>query len=73
MSATSPTGKKRPNFNTRCQERPSMLSVQALEKGPVGSQTALGMSVADTLLEQQYGFGSLGSKGHVIVEQRQKL
>ncbi|RYP15035.1 hypothetical protein DL767_010362 [Monosporascus sp. MG133] len=73
MSATSPTGKKRPHFNTRCQERPSMLSMQGLEKGTVGYQAALEMSVADTLLEEQYGFDSLGSKGHVIVEQRQKL
>ncbi|RYP45204.1 hypothetical protein DL769_011476 [Monosporascus sp. CRB-8-3] len=73
MSATSPTGKKRPHFNTRCQERPSMLSMQGLEKGTLGYQAALEMSVADTLLEEQYGFDSLGSKGHVIVEQRQKL
>ncbi|RYP90765.1 hypothetical protein DL770_003098 [Monosporascus sp. CRB-9-2] len=73
MSATSPTGKKRPHFNTRCQERPSMLSMQGLEKGTVGYQAALELSVADTLLEEQYGFDSLGSKGHVIVEQRQKL
>ncbi|RYO80881.1 hypothetical protein DL764_009840 [Monosporascus ibericus] len=73
MSATSPTGKKRPHFNTRCQERPSMLSMQGLEKGTVGYQAALEMSVADTLLEEQYGFDSLGSKGQVIVEQRQKL
>ncbi len=73
MSATSPTGRKRPHFNTRCQERPNMLSMQGLEKGTLGYQAALELSVADTFLEEQYGFDSLGSKGQVIVERRQKL
>ncbi|KAI1077038.1 hypothetical protein F5B20DRAFT_553894 [Whalleya microplaca] len=69
----SPSFKKRPHFNSRCQERPNMLSMQGLEKGTIGYQAALEMSVADALQEEQYGFDSLGSKGHVIVEQRQKL
>ncbi|KAI1088919.1 hypothetical protein F5B19DRAFT_485607 [Rostrohypoxylon terebratum] len=73
MSVASPSGKKRPHFNARCQERPSMLSMQGLEKGTIGYQAALEISVADALQEEQYGFDSLGSKGHVIVEQRQKL
>ncbi|KAI1379845.1 hypothetical protein F4677DRAFT_407801 [Hypoxylon crocopeplum] len=73
MSVTSPSGKKRPHFNARCQERPSMLSMQGLEKGTIGYQAALEISVADALQEEQYGFDSLGSKGRVIVEQREKL
>ncbi|KAI1771722.1 hypothetical protein F4818DRAFT_202142 [Hypoxylon cercidicola] len=73
MSLASPSGKKRPHFNARCQERPSMLSMQGLEKGTIGYQAALEISVADALQEEQYGFNSLGSKGHIIVEQRQKL
>ena len=73
ISATSPTGRKRPHFNARCHERPNMLSMQGLEKGTLGYQAALELSVADTLLEGQYGFDSLGSKSQVIVEQRQKL
>ncbi|KAI2615358.1 hypothetical protein GGR54DRAFT_297692 [Hypoxylon sp. NC1633] len=73
MSVMSPTGKKRPHFNARCQERPSMLSMQGLEKGTIGYQAALEMSIADALQEEQYGFDSLGSKGRVIVEQRQRL
>ncbi|KAI4863370.1 hypothetical protein F4820DRAFT_375754 [Hypoxylon rubiginosum] len=73
MSLASPSSKKRPHFNARCQERPSMLSMQGLEKGTVGYQAALEISIADALQEEQYGFDSLGSKGHIIVEQRQKL
>lgn len=73
LSAVSPVRKKRPHFNARCQERPNMLSMQGSEKGTMGYQAALELSVADTLLEEQYGFDSLGSKGQVIVERRQKL
>ncbi|KAI8957831.1 hypothetical protein F5Y11DRAFT_352173 [Daldinia sp. FL1419] len=73
LSVASPSSKKRPHFNARCQERPNMLSMQGLEKGTVGYQAALEMSVADALQEEQYGFDSLGSKGRVIVEQRQRL
>ncbi|KAI1408079.1 hypothetical protein F5Y13DRAFT_114534 [Hypoxylon sp. FL1857] len=73
MSVTSPSAKKRPHFNAKCQERPNMLSMQGLEKGTIGYQAALEISVADALQEEQYGFNSLGSKGHVIVEQRQRL
>lgn len=72
-SIASPVRKKRPHFNTRCHERPNMLSMQGSEKGTLGYQAALELSVADTLLEEQYGFDSLGSKGQVIVERRQKL
>ncbi|KAI1392426.1 uncharacterized protein F4822DRAFT_391018 [Hypoxylon trugodes] len=73
MSVASPSGRKRPHFNAKCQERPNMLSMQGLEKGTIGYQAALEISVADALQEEQYGFDSLGSKGHVIVEQRQRL
>ncbi|KAI3327027.1 hypothetical protein HD806DRAFT_520033 [Xylariaceae sp. AK1471] len=73
LSAASPTSKTRPHFNSRCRERPSMLSMQGLEKGTIGYQAALELSVADTLQEEQYGFDSLGSKAAVIIEQRQRL
>ncbi len=73
LSAPSPTAKTRPHFNSRCRERPSMLSMQGLEKGTVGYQAALELSVADALQEEQYGFHSLGSKAPVIIEQRQRL
>ncbi|KAI0019899.1 hypothetical protein F4780DRAFT_744557 [Xylariomycetidae sp. FL0641] len=73
LSATSPSGRKRPHFTPKCQERPNMLSMQGLEKGTMGYQAALEISVADALQEEQYGFDSLGSKAHVIVERRQRL
>ncbi|KAI1755769.1 hypothetical protein F4782DRAFT_538234 [Xylaria castorea] len=72
-SAPSPTVKTRPHFNSRCRERPGMLSMQGLEKGTIGYQAALELSVADALQEEQYGFHSLGSKAPVIIEQRQRL
>ncbi|KAJ2981818.1 hypothetical protein NUW58_g6590 [Xylaria curta] len=50
-----------------------MLSMQGLEKGTIGYQAALELSVADALQEEQYGFHSLGSKAPVIIEQRQRL
>lgn len=73
LSTPSPTTKTRPHFNSRCRERPGMLSMQGLEKGTMGYQAALELSVADALQEEQYGFHSLGSKAPVIVEQRQRL
>ncbi|KAI0124741.1 hypothetical protein BJ170DRAFT_474168 [Xylariales sp. AK1849] len=72
-AASTPLWMKRPHFNTRAQERPCMLSMQGLEKGTMGYQAALELSVADALQEEQYGFDSLGSKSHIVVEQRQKL
>ncbi|KAI0397712.1 hypothetical protein F5Y17DRAFT_321708 [Xylariaceae sp. FL0594] len=72
-SALSPTSRTRPHFNLRCWERPSMLSMQGLEKGTMGYQAALELAVSDSLQEEQYGFDSLGSKSAVIVEQRQRL
>ncbi|TGJ84898.1 hypothetical protein E0Z10_g3873 [Xylaria hypoxylon] len=73
LSAPSPTVKTRPHFNSRCRERPGMLSMHGLEKGTIGYQAALELSVADSLQEEQYGFHSLGSKAPVIIEQRQRL
>ncbi|KAI1259860.1 hypothetical protein F5Y18DRAFT_420476 [Xylariaceae sp. FL1019] len=73
LSAVSPTSKTRPHFNSRCRERPGMVSMQGLEKGTLGYQAALELSVADALQEEQYGFDSIGSKANVIVEQRQRL
>lgn len=65
--------KRRAHFYPRCRERPNMLSMQGLEKGTMGYQAALELSVADALQEEQWGFDSLGAKHHVIVEARQAL
>ncbi|KAH8662199.1 hypothetical protein BX600DRAFT_481799 [Xylariales sp. PMI_506] len=73
LSAATPSWRKRPHFNVKVQERPNMLSMQGLEKGTMGYQAALELAVADALEEEQYGFDSLGSKSHVVIEQRQKL
>lgn len=63
----------RPHFYPRCRERPNMLSMLGLEKGTIGYQAALEMSVSDALQEEQFGFGSLGFKSSVILDQRQKV
>ena len=65
--------KTRAHFNTRCRERPNMLSMSGLEKGSMGYQAALEMAVSDALQEGQWGFEDLGSKTPVIVEQRQRM
>lgn len=58
----------RAHFYPRCRERPNMLSMLGLEKGTVGYQAALEMSVSDSLQEEQYGFGSLGLKSHSVLD-----
>jgi hypothetical protein len=73
QSATTPSGRRRPHFRVKTQERPNMLSMQGLEKGTIGYQAALELAVADALEEEQYGFDSLGSKSPVVMEQRQRL
>ncbi|KAF3768721.1 hypothetical protein M406DRAFT_337094 [Cryphonectria parasitica EP155] len=65
--------KRRAHFYPRCRERPNMLSMQGLEKGTMGYQAALELGVADTLQEEQWGFGSLGAKDSVVVETRKNL
>lgn len=73
QSASTPSGRRRPHFRVKTQERPNMLSMQGLEKGTIGYQAALELYVADALEEEQYGFDSLGTKSPVVVEQRQRL
>ena len=63
----------RAHFYPRCRERPNMLSMLGLEKGTIGYQAALEMSVSDALQEEQFGFDSLGCKSHIILEHRQHL
>ncbi|KAK8102777.1 hypothetical protein PG984_015923 [Apiospora sp. TS-2023a] len=72
-SCKSPTGKRRPHFNSKCCERPNMLSMQGLEKGSLGYQAALELAVADALQDEQYGFDSLGAKSHIVTERRHQL
>lgn len=68
-----PSEKPRAHFVPRCRERPNMLSMPGLEKGSMGYQAALELSVADSLQEENFGFSSLGSKPRAIVEARQRL
>lgn len=73
-SATSKVAeRRRAHFYPRCRERPNMLSMQGLEKGTMGYQAALELGVADALQDEQWGFGSLGSKDRVIVDARKNL
>ncbi|KAK8024127.1 hypothetical protein PG993_012193 [Apiospora rasikravindrae] len=72
-SCKSPTSKKRPHFNSKCSERPNMLSMQGLEKGSLGYQAALELAVADALQDEQYGFDSLGAKSRIVTDRRQQL
>ncbi|KAJ3953494.1 hypothetical protein N0V92_010037 [Colletotrichum tropicale] len=65
--------RKRAHFYPRCRERPNMLSMQGLEKGTMGYQAALEVPVGDALQEEQFGFGTLGSKANAIIDARQKL
>ncbi|KAF4124656.1 hypothetical protein GMORB2_5322 [Geosmithia morbida] len=61
------------HFHVRCNERPNMLSMQGLEKGTVGYQAALELPAGDSLEEEQFGFESVGTKGRVIVEARERI
>ncbi|CCC09337.1 hypothetical protein SMACR_05247 [Sordaria macrospora] len=65
--------KRRAHFYPRCRERPSMLSMGGLEKGSMGFQAALELNVADALKEDQWGFESLASRPHAIVDARQRM
>ncbi len=65
--------KHRAHFYPRCRERPNMLSMFGLEKGSVGYQAALELSVGDALQEDQWGFEGLGARLPAVVEQRQKM
>ncbi|KAM0283486.1 hypothetical protein ACHAQH_002437 [Verticillium albo-atrum] len=72
-ASTCSVKKKRAHFYPRCRERPNMLSMQGLEKGTMGYQAALEISVADALQEEQFGFDSVGQKAKAIIEQRQRM
>ncbi|KAK1758428.1 hypothetical protein QBC47DRAFT_140872 [Echria macrotheca] len=65
--------KRRAHFYPRCRERPNMLSMGGLEKGSVGYQAALELSVADALQEAQWGFETLGMRTPAIIDQRQRM
>lgn len=65
--------KRRAHFYPRCRERPNMLSMFGLEKGSLGYQAALELSVADALQEEQWGFESIGTRTPAVIEQRQKM
>ncbi|KKA26342.1 hypothetical protein TD95_005109 [Thielaviopsis punctulata] len=56
ISQAAPPEKKRGHFFPRCREKPSMFSMQGLEKGTMGYQSALEFGVADALRQDQAGF-----------------
>lgn len=64
---------RKAHFFIRCRERPNMLSMSGLEKGTMGYQAALEISVGDVLEEEQFGFESVGKKNQVIVEARERM
>ncbi|PHH63529.1 hypothetical protein CDD81_5716 [Ophiocordyceps australis] len=64
---------RRAHFHIRCRERPNMLSMQGLERGTMGYQAALELATADSLEEAQFGFESLGTKAHAIVQAREHI
>lgn len=63
----------RAHFHIRARERPNMLSMQGLEKGTMGYQAALEMSVGDSLEEEQFGFQNVGTKARAVVEARERM
>lgn len=64
---------RKAHFHIKCRERPNMLSMQGLEKGTMGFQAALELPVGDSLNEEQFGFGSIGTKAKAIVEARERM
>lgn len=68
-----PVEKRKAHFHIRCRERPNMLSMQGLEKGTMGYQSALELAVADSLEEEQYGFENPGVKARPVVEARARM
>jgi hypothetical protein len=71
--ATEDEVKRRAHFYPRCQERPNMLSMFGLEKGSIGYQAALELSVSDALQEELWGFPSLTARRPAVLEQRKRL
>ncbi|CAK7270272.1 hypothetical protein SEPCBS119000_004004 [Sporothrix epigloea] len=71
FASTNP--KQRSHFYPRSRERPSMLSIQGLEKGTIGYEAALELAVSDALQEEQYGFDSLGWRPNAVKEARKKI
>lgn len=67
------TESRKAHFFIRCRERPNMLSMQGLEKGTMGYQSALELAVGDVLEEEQFGFDSVGKKAQVIIEARERM
>lgn len=67
------SARKKSNFYVRCSERPNMLSLQGLEKGTMGYEAALELSVSDSLEEEQFGFGSIGKKAQAIIDAREQM
>ncbi|CAK7206668.1 hypothetical protein SEUCBS139899_009472 [Sporothrix eucalyptigena] len=72
-STQSTIPKKRSHFYPRSRERPSMLSIQGLEKGTIGYEAALELAVSDSLQEEQYGFDNLGCRPNAVTEARKNL
>ena len=67
------TERRSAHFYPRCRERPNMLSMQGLEKGTMGYQAAMELTVADALQDTQFGFEHLGTRARAVVDARQRL
>ncbi|CAK7562967.1 MAG: hypothetical protein SEPTF4163_000823 [Sporothrix epigloea] len=72
-SSKNSNPKQRSHYYPRSRERPSMLSIQGIEKGTIGYEAALELAVSDSLQEEQYGFDSLGCRPKAVKEARQKI
>lgn len=64
---------RKAHFHIKTRERPNMLSMQGLEKGTMGFEAALELPVGDSLNEEQFGFGSIGTKAKAIIEARENM
>ncbi|KAH8171808.1 helicase-like protein [Sarocladium implicatum] len=64
---------RKAHFHIKARERPNMLSMQGGEKGTMGFEAALELPVGDSLNEEQFGFGSIGTKAKAIIEARESM
>lgn len=64
---------RKAHFHIKSRERPNMLSMQGGEKGTMGFEAALELPVGDSLNEEQFGFGSIGTKAKAIIEARESM
>ncbi|QSZ36680.1 hypothetical protein DSL72_006561 [Monilinia vaccinii-corymbosi] len=64
-------GKRLAYFMPRCRERPNMLSMQGIERGTMGYQAALELSIADALQEPRETLPDSGP--HSLLDRRRRF